>query len=93
MAMEVPAKRPCGVVSSCGTSMVMHGELSPHRDLAISANPGGSTFHLLVGDGLSSQGATVGFDLPKLWAAMKRTPGMGPSVPAATLLSGTGRFC
>ena len=40
VAMAVPTKRPGGVVSSGGRSIVMHGELSPHRDLAISAKLG-----------------------------------------------------
>ena len=44
----VPAKRPCGVVSSSGTLMVMYGESSPHKDLAISAKPGrGSCFYVM----------------------------------------------
>ena len=47
MAMVVPAKRPCGVVSSCETPTDMCGELSPHRDLAISAKLGGG-FHCCV---------------------------------------------
>ena len=71
MPMAVPAKRPCDVVSFCGTSTVMCCELSPHRDLAISTNPGGSAFCLWVGDGLATWGATVGFSLHKLWAAAK----------------------
>ena len=51
--------------------MIMHGKLSLHRDIAISANFGGSTFHLWVRDGLATQGVAVDYDLPRLWAAMK----------------------
>ena len=39
--MAVPTKRPGKVVSPGGTLMVMDGELSPHKDLAVSAKPGG----------------------------------------------------
>ena len=47
VAMAVPTKRPCGAVSSSGTSMDMCGELPPCRDLAISTKLGGG-FHCCV---------------------------------------------
>ena len=84
MAMAVPTKRLCGVVSSGGTSTVMHGELSPCRDFAISAKPGGgfhwwamglsggvSALWLGVVSKLTAGVVAMGFDLPILWAAMK----------------------
>ena len=49
MAVVVPANRPCVMVSSCGMSMVMCGESSPHRDLAISAKPGGGICFCVMG--------------------------------------------
>ena len=41
VVMAVPAKKPCAMVSSGGTLMIVHGELPPLKDLAISAKPGG----------------------------------------------------
>ena len=43
-----PAEWPCDVVSSIGTLMVMHGELSPCKDLAISAKLGGGICFCVV---------------------------------------------
>ena len=51
--------------------MVMHGGLFSHRDLAISANPWGSTFCSQVRDGLTAWGGTVGFYLLGLQATTK----------------------
>ena len=84
MAMAVPAKRPCGAVSSHGTSMVMHGELFPCRDFAISTKPGegfhcwamgfsGGVFALwleMVNE-LTTGVVVVGFDCPILQATTK----------------------
>ena len=47
VVLTVPAKKPCAVVSSCGMSMIMCGESSPLKDLAISAKLG-SGIHLGV---------------------------------------------
>ena len=48
VAMVVPTKMPWHVASSSGISMVACGELSPHRDLAMSANPGGGVHSLTL---------------------------------------------
>ena len=49
VAMAVPTKRPGGVVSSGGRSIVMRGVLSPHKDLAISAKLGGGVYFCVTG--------------------------------------------
>ena len=73
VAIAVPAKGSSLLVSSTGTSTDMHGGLSPCRDLAVTANPGGGTFHLQGGtrDVLAIQVVVMGLDLPTLQAAMK----------------------
>ena len=87
VAMAVPAKRPCGAVSTGGTSTVMFGESSPHRDFAMSAKPSGSfhcelmelsssvfTLWLEMVNELAIQVMVVGFDCPILQAATKEPP-------------------
>ena len=84
MVVAVPAKRPCGVVSSSGTSMVMHGESSPHMDLAISAKLGGDFCCCMMGppsgvfalwletiDELAAGVVVVDFNCPIPWVTIK----------------------
>ena len=73
MAIAIPVKGLCTLVSSGGTSTTTCGGLSPHRNCTISMNPGGGTFHLQGGTGyvLAIWVVVMGFDLPTLQAAMK----------------------
>ena len=45
----VPTRRPWGAVSSGGTSMDRHSELSPHKNLVISAKVGGGFCFCVMG--------------------------------------------
>ena len=49
VAMAVPAKRPDGVDSSGGRSIVICGESSPYKDLTILAKLGGGIHHCVMG--------------------------------------------
>ena len=49
VAMVVPAKRPGEIVGPGGTLIVMLGESPPHKDLAISAKPGGGICFCVMG--------------------------------------------
>ena len=92
--MAVPTKRPCGVVSSNGTSTAVHGELSPHKDLAISTKPGGGfhcyvlgfpssvfTLWLKTVNDLTAGMVVVGFAHPILWVTGKEPQGQALLLP------------
>ena len=103
VAMAVPTKRPCGAVSSGWTSMVVHSESSPHKDLAISAKTGGGFCCCVMGlpggvftlwpetvNELTCRGGGSGLWLAPTMDHYKRTLGMGPSVPTVVLFHGLG---
>ena len=84
VATAVPTKRLCSVVSPGGTSTGICGELSPHKDLAISAKPAWGfcfcvqglsssvfTLWLETVNKLATGAVVVGFTYPILWVTEK----------------------